>query len=330
MKKTRLLAIALISIPVALYAAATLKTESGFFYPTNKTFANSNFIGFGEPNEAVGNACHLANDYDDPIGTDVYSIGPGVVESASTSTPFYGSAEGTPGGTIVIRHTKSDDTFFYALYGHIQNFEVSVGDTVESGQKIAEIGSYTVGGIELSHLHFGINTAGPNVNGYTQDATCADNRNFVDPEAYIINNSPKLSASQTCTAVDDSFDTTINTILTTASVLSNDTDTDNDILSVASVDATSTLGVSILNNNDGTFTYTPPIDFTGIDTFNYTVTDNNGCTNEGTVTVTINDNATDPVDTTDTDNSDSGGGNMSIWSLFFLSLLLIRRRFRHK
>ena len=112
MKKISLIALTTASIPFVLYAAATLETGTGFFYPTNITHAESNYIGWLDRNEAVGNACHLASDYDHPKGTDVYSIGPGVVESSSTTTPFYGSAEGAGGGTIIIKHSKSDGTFF--------------------------------------------------------------------------------------------------------------------------------------------------------------------------------------------------------------------------
>ena len=39
---------------------------------------------------------------------------------------------------------------------------------------------------------------------------------------------------------------------------------------------------------DGTFTYTPTVDFAGpSDTFTYTLTDGNGVTNTGTVTINL-------------------------------------------
>ena len=331
MKKINIIALTVASVPFVLYAAATLKTNSGFFYPTNKMHSDATFLGFGEPNEDFSNNCHLANDYDDAIGTAVYAVGPGEVVSAANDSPNYGSAEGAVGGTIVIKHTKSDDTFFWALYGHVQNISVAAGDLIKSGDKIAEIGSYTAGGVSFPHLHFGINTAGPNIFGYTPTSACTNERNFVDPEPYLLANSPKIPPAETCQAVNDSSSTTRNTIVTTASVLTNDTDTDGDTLSVTAGDATSAEGVTVTNNSDGTFTYTPPIDFTGTDTFNYTITDSNGCSDEGTFTVTVTeDSTTDPTDPTpDTgDDSGSGGGSFHIWSLFFLGLPLLIRRFR--
>jgi hypothetical protein len=54
----------------------------------------------------------------------------------------------------------------------------------------------------------------------------------------------------------------------------------------------------VVNNGDGTFTYTPVTNFNGTDTFDYTVSDGNGGTDVGTVTiiVTVNPEAnTAPV-----------------------------------
>ena len=59
-------------------------------------------------------------------------------------------------------------------------------------------------------------------------------------------------------AGDDSASTTVDTPVTTVNVLLNDTDVDGDALSIASADTTSVQGGSVVNNGDGTFTYTPP------------------------------------------------------------------------
>ena len=77
-------------------------------------------------------------------------------------------------------------------------------------------------------------------------------------------------------------------------VLFNDTDLENDPLSIDSFDATSTTGSVILNLDD-TFTYDPDGNFNNLavgdqafDTFEYTVTDGKGGFASTTVTVTIN------------------------------------------
>ncbi|MEB8432968.1 cadherin-like domain-containing protein [Cocleimonas sp. KMM 6892] len=322
--KKKHISLALLLIPVVAYAAATLRTSSGFYYPSDKTHAESSYIGFGDANVNFGNRCHLANDYNLAEGSPVYAVGLGVVESTSTSIPFYGGDDGTPGGVVVVKYTKSDDTFFYALYGHIKNFTVNAGDTVTGGQKIAEVGAYTSGGSALPHLHFGISNSSPSLEGYTPSTACTDYLGYVDPEPYLIANSPKLSPAETCVAVDDADDTLVNTILTTASVLANDTDTDGDTLTVSTADTTSANGQTITNNGDGTFTYTPAIDFVGTDSFNYTVTDSNGCNDEAVFTISVKADS----DTTDSESSSSGGGSLNTMGLISLLGLLLIRRFR--
>ncbi|MDG0991521.1 MAG: Ig-like domain-containing protein, partial [Luminiphilus sp.] len=84
-------------------------------------------------------------------------------------------------------------------------------------------------------------------------------------------------------AVDDSVTTAFGAPIT-ISVLDNDSDPDNDPLSVVS-NTGSTNGGTVVANPDGTFTYTPANNFTGTDTFSYTISDGNG--GEDTATVTI-------------------------------------------
>ncbi|OBB71682.1 Ig-like domain-containing protein [Mycobacterium sp. 852014-52144_SCH5372336] len=72
---------------------------------------------------------------------------------------------------------------------------------------------------------------------------------------------------------------------TVIDVLGNDTDVDDDELTVAAVGAASNGTVSLV---DGVVTYTPEDDFDGTDSFTYTVTDGNGGTATATVTVTVN------------------------------------------
>nr|WP_321443437.1 Ig-like domain-containing protein [uncultured Cohaesibacter sp.] len=89
-----------------------------------------------------------------------------------------------------------------------------------------------------------------------------------------------------------------DTIVTidTATLLANDTDPDNDPLTVTSVSATSSNGASVVLNSDGTISYDP----TGSavlqalsqgessdDSFTYTISDGNGGTDSATVTLTI-------------------------------------------
>ena len=78
-------------------------------------------------------------------------------------------------------------------------------------------------------------------------------------------------------AFDDTDETLVNTTLVTGNVLSNDLYGDG-ITDISSFDVSSANGGTVTYNNDGTFTYTPAVDFLGDDTFTYTwtLTTNNG------------------------------------------------------
>ena len=89
-------------------------------------------------------------------------------------------------------------------------------------------------------------------------------------------------------ANDDSATTTADNAVIIP-VLANDTDPQGQTLTIDSTTAPAN-GGSVVVNADGTVTYTPPAGYTGTDTFDYTVTDPDGNTDTGTVTVTI-----DPV-----------------------------------
>ena len=68
-------------------------------------------------------------------------------------------------------------------------------------------------------------------------------------------------------------------------VLTNDTDIDGDALTVASLG--SAANGTLVDNGNGTVTYTPNTDFTGTDSFTYTVSDGNGGTDTATVNVDV-------------------------------------------
>jgi hypothetical protein len=87
-------------------------------------------------------------------------------------------------------------------------------------------------------------------------------------------------------ANNDSASTPSNTPVT-VNVLGNDTDSDNDTLTVTAVSLPSH-GVATVNL-DNTVTYAPVLGYSGLDSFTYDVSDGNGGTATGTVSVTVND-----------------------------------------
>jgi len=70
-------------------------------------------------------------------------------------------------------------------------------------------------------------------------------------------------------------------------VLGNDSDPDNDTLTIGDYDTSSTHGGTVGCTSTGVCTYTPPADFNGTDTFTYTASDGNGGTDIATVTISI-------------------------------------------
>ncbi|WML91737.1 IPTL-CTERM sorting domain-containing protein [Thiothrix lacustris] len=99
-------------------------------------------------------------------------------------------------------------------------------------------------------------------------------------------------------ATDDSTSTTTKVPIT-IDVLANDTDADNDALSIASFTQGSK---GVVTQSGETLIYTPNADTTGSDTFTYTATDSAG--HEATATVTVNITA-DPQAVTLTANADT-------------------------
>lgn len=86
-------------------------------------------------------------------------------------------------------------------------------------------------------------------------------------------------------AVDDAFTTNEDTPVAGA-VLPNDSDDDGDVLTATMVSSPSH-GTVVLNP-DGSFTYTPAANFSGVDSFTYKANDGQADSNVATVTITIN------------------------------------------
>lgn len=77
--------------------------------------------------------------------------------------------------------------------------------------------------------------------------------------------------------------TPVNTPLHGSSVLSNDTGNGITVISYTQ----GTQGGTVVVNVDGTYLYTPPLNFVGVDTFTYTIQDLFGNTASATVTITV-------------------------------------------
>ncbi|MCP4385046.1 MAG: tandem-95 repeat protein, partial [Hyphomicrobiales bacterium] len=93
-------------------------------------------------------------------------------------------------------------------------------------------------------------------------------------------------------ATDDAIGTDVDTPLVidvAADLLSNDSDGDGDPLVISGFATPTSGGGAVVDNGDGTLTYTPGAGFLGEDTFTYTVSDGQGGEDIATVTVTVAD-----------------------------------------
>ncbi len=91
--------------------------------------------------------------------------------------------------------------------------------------------------------------------------------------------------------VNEAFTTIEETALTGNVLIDNgggpDTDADGDVLIIATTPFTDVANGALVLNEDGTFIYTPDIDFFGVDSFIYTVLDGKGGSGTATVSITV-------------------------------------------
>ncbi|HBO13095.1 MAG TPA: hypothetical protein DD491_09955, partial [Halieaceae bacterium] len=133
--------------------------------------------------------------------------------------------------------------------------------------------------------------------------TVQDNDGLVSNEATVsltvdpVNDPP--------VAVDDSASTAEDTAVT-FSVTGNDSDPDGTIDPTSVVITGGPSNGSLVVNTDGTVTYTPNGDYSGADSFTYTVEDNDGLvSNEATVTLTVDPANDPPVAVADSASTDA-------------------------
>lgn len=94
---------------------------------------------------------HLGIDLWCNAKTNVLAVLEGEVHSFKNNNNF-----GDYGPTIILKH-QVEGIIFYSLYGHLSTKSIEnikIGDSVNTGEKIAELGNNTVNGDYAPHLHF--------------------------------------------------------------------------------------------------------------------------------------------------------------------------------
>jgi len=97
---------------------------------------------------------------------------------------------------------------------------------------------------------------------------------------FTTSNNPPVAINDTLSIDEDT--------VTEIHVLQNDSDLDGDPLHIVSVDTAGTLGDVAINTGDTTITYTPQLNYTGVDTFLYSISDGHGSTDQALVRILIN------------------------------------------
>jgi DNA/RNA endonuclease G (NUC1) len=156
------------------------------------------------------------------------------------------------------------------------------------------------------------------------DVTYTPGSNFVGSDSFTFRASDGATNSNTSTvsitvsnvedapdAADDSATVVEDSGANVISVLGNDTDADNDTLTVSAVTQGTHGSVS---NNGTSVSYTPNANFFGTDSFTYTVSDGNGGSDTATVNVTVTNvqDAPDAVNDSATIAEDSGANSVSV------------------
>ncbi|MBO0512573.1 M23 family metallopeptidase, partial [Streptomyces beijiangensis] len=144
----------------AFASAALLADSADFLAASDKKLASewitpvSNYtLGstFGTGGNLWSSGSHSGQDFVVPSGTAVKAVHGGTVVKASNNLD--GAGDGSAyGNAIVIKH----DNGTYSQYAHLTSADVTVGQTVTTGQVIGHSGS--TGNSTGPHLHFEIRT----------------------------------------------------------------------------------------------------------------------------------------------------------------------------
>ena len=208
-----------------------------------------------------------------PTETKIYTITATNLGGPKTATATVTVVNSAPVADPQLATTDEDTAVLITLTGSDVDgdpltYQVTTGPTNGTLTGTAPVLTYTP-----AADWYGTDTLTFTVNDGTVDSTPATVTITVNP----VNDPP--------VAVDDSATTEEDTAVTTDNVLANDTDVDEDILSVASF--TPPANGTAVYNGDGTFTYTPNANYNGTDSFTYTTDDGHGGSATATVAVTV-------------------------------------------
>jgi Ca2+-binding RTX toxin-like protein len=295
-----------------LPTAGTLKLNSinvvaGDFISTaditagNFTFtpaANVNGLGYSSLTFQVQDNGGIANggiDLDPSPNTLTFNITP-----VNDAPVLSGAAATLSSGTENIPYTITTSALLQG-FSDVDGDTLSVANLTATNGTLIDNGNGTYDFIPAANYNGPINLAYNVIDG--NGGSIAATQSF---SLAAVNDLP--------TANNDTAQTTLNNAVI-INLLSNDSDIDGFLVpSTVTLLSNPTNGTVILNTSTGAATYTPSTNFTGTDSFTYTVQDNeNGTSNTATVNITVN--AVNPVilGTNKNDTLTGGSGNDQIY-----------------
>ncbi|MFG6443219.1 Ig-like domain-containing protein [Roseateles sp. LKC17W] len=196
-----------------------------------------------------------------------------------------------------------------AVDGQAQSFNVAGAFNDPDGDTLTYSASGLPPGLSLDAVTGQVSgtltpsaSAGGAGGAYTVNITASDGKGGTLTRSFtftVANPGPTANADSASGAED----TTIS-----GNVLTNDSDDDGLTATLAS----GPVNGSVVLNADGSYVYTPAVDFNGSDTFTYTVTDAQGATSTATVTLTVTPVNDAPAGTTLAARSGMDGQAVSI------------------
>ena len=143
--------------PTGLPVLGTPRGEDHYWFARPIAADNNDVVSHFYPYGSTARGryqVHHGVEFENPTGTPVLAVAPGrVVVAGSDQEAVYGLFPDFYGNLVVIRHDRTwHGQPVFTLYGHLSRVHVQVGQRVETGQLIGEVGE---SGIALGpHLHF--------------------------------------------------------------------------------------------------------------------------------------------------------------------------------
>ncbi|PKG83015.1 hypothetical protein CXF85_11755, partial [Colwellia sp. 75C3] len=220
-----------------------------------------------------------------------------------------------PGGVAVMLSANqlpvAVDDYLEMTMNNEKTIEVLVNDTDEDGDLlIISSATVNIGTVDIVNNQLVYQPVANYIGIITIDYGITDNNGGTDHAvAYItiLNNAAPIIANENSTINQDGS-VSIN-------LLDNDSDAENDILSLISID-----NAQVSFTADGQATFTPNANFFGVITINYVVQDSLGNTAEGQWIITVRE-------VIQVNAKTSGGGALHLIALYLLLMIFLRRQY---